>query len=67
MPLTTGVIDAATPYKLFQRAGYTGPVVCEPLHPTMELYQTYTKERCVREFAEAYARLEKQGSGKTAF
>ena len=67
MPMTTGVIDAATPYRLFKKSGYDGPVVCEPLHPTMELYQTYTKERCVKEFASAYDRLEKQGTDKIAF
>lgn len=57
MPMTTGVIDAATPYRLFARVGYQGPVVCEPLYPTIDRFQTYPKEACVREFAEAYARL----------
>lgn len=56
MPMTTGVIDAATPYKLFEEKGYDGPCICEPLWPTIDLFRNHDKERCVREIAEAYAR-----------
>ncbi len=59
MPMTTGVIDAATPYMLFEKAGFSGPVICEPLYPTIDLFQSYTKEQCVQEFAKAYERLKK--------
>ncbi len=59
LPMTTGVIDAATPYKLFEKLGYDGPVICEPLSPTTEIFQSYSREDCVREMAEAYARCAK--------
>ena len=56
MPMTTGVIDAASPYKQFEEKGYDGPCICEPLWPTIDLFRNHDKERCVREIAEAYAR-----------
>lgn len=60
MPLTTGVIDAGTPYRLFEQAGYQGPVVCEPLYPAIHQAQDKSAEECVRAFAEAYARLSEE-------
>ena len=59
LPMTTGVIDAATPYKLFEKLGYDGPVICEPLSPTTEIFQRYSREACGKAMAEAYARCAK--------
>lgn len=57
MPMTTGVIDSARVYKLFDKAGYAGPVVCEPLYPTMDIYRTMSMDDVVKDFKEAYERL----------
>jgi sugar phosphate isomerase/epimerase len=59
MPMTTGAIDAATPYKLFERSGYDGPCACEPLWPTIDIFKNYDRDRCVKEMADAYARCAK--------
>lgn len=57
MPMTTGVIDSALPYKLFKKNGYKGPVLCEPLEPSTTRYQSMSAEECVAEFADAYKRV----------
>jgi len=56
MPMTTGVIDAATPYRLFEAKGFDGPCVCEAMWPTIDRFKTLSKEQCVREMAAGYAR-----------
>ena len=57
MPLTTGAIDAALPYTILKRAGFTGPLVCEPFMPTVDRFETMTAEEVIREIAEATDRV----------
>ena len=57
MPMTTGVIDALTPWKLFQKYGYTGPVLCEPIQPEYTRYKDMTPEAVVAEVAASYSRM----------
>ncbi|MCI8510415.1 MAG: hypothetical protein HFE83_00240 [Lachnospiraceae bacterium] len=45
--------------RMRQEAGYEGLVICEPLYPTVALYRPRTREHCVKDFADAYARLKK--------
>ncbi|WP_072524588.1 TIM barrel protein [Clostridium sp. Marseille-P3244] len=58
MPMTTGVIDSVTPWKLFRDYGYDGPVLCEPIKPTYERFAKMSPEEVVSEIAEAYRRME---------
>lgn len=57
MPLTTGVIDAAIPYSILKRAGFTGPLVCEPFMPTVDRFETMPTEDVIREIADATDRV----------
>ncbi len=58
LPLDNGVIDAAAPYALFQKAGYAGPVMCEPMRPLSANEAGRTTEEIVMLVAQAYRRLE---------
>ena len=58
MPMTTGIIDAIKPYKLFISKGYTGPVVIEPMFPTYKRFMHIDAEDVVKEIAACYKRME---------
>ena len=57
LPLTTGVIDAALPCRLFEQAGYDGPVLCEPMHPWLGNPEGRSLEKTVKTVAQSYRRL----------
>ena len=58
MPMTTGVIDSALIYRVFEAAGYQGPVMCEPMRPTTERFAALPPEQSVAEVADAFRRVE---------
>ena len=60
LPLTTGVIDAALPYRLFEKAGYEGPVLIEPMFPWMGNTEGRSLEETVAAIAEAYRHVQEQ-------
>ena len=57
MPMTTGVIDSRKFLDLFAVKGYDGPVVCEPLWPTVDHFKKIGAEAAIRELKEAHLRL----------
>lgn len=57
MPMTTGLIDAAMIYRLFEKNGYAGPVMCEPMRPTTDRLAKLPAERAVAEIAGAFQRV----------
>ena len=58
MPMTTGVIDTARVYRLFQASGYAGPVMCEPMRPSTDRFAAMPAEEAIAEVAEAFRRVE---------
>ena len=58
LPLETGVIDAALPYRLFKANGYRGPVMCEPMQPWSMNADGKSLEAIIQAVAAAYQRLE---------
>lgn len=58
MPMTTGVIDCVHPWKTFVKAGYTGPVLCEPINPIYEDFRRMPGEEVVKIIADGYRRVE---------
>lgn len=64
MQMTTGVIDAVTPYRLFKEKGYTGPVISEPIQPTYQEFSRLSAEEVVRIVAEGYDRMETLIAGR---
>ena len=58
LPLETGVIDAALPYRLFKANGYCGPVMCEPMKPWSLNADSKSLEAIIKAVAQAYQRLE---------
>jgi sugar phosphate isomerase/epimerase len=63
MPMTAGVIDSAMIYSVFKVCGYAGPVMCEPMRPTTDLYATLPAEQSIAMVAEAFRRVEFSISG----
>lgn len=57
LPMTTGVINAKSFIDCFRKAGFYGPVMCEPLWPTIDRFKNQTAEECIQELAAAYARV----------
>ena len=57
MPLSTGIINAALPYRLFSQAGYDGPMFNEPMRPWSENREGRTLEETVAAVAENYEKL----------
>jgi len=64
MPMTTGMIDAVQPYRMFRDGGYDGPVLIEPILPTYERFEKMEAEDVVKEVAEVYGRMERLALGK---
>ena len=64
MPMTTGVIDSVTPYRLFRDRGYQGPVLAEPINPIYEDFRKMPAEEVVRIIAECYGRMEALADGR---
>jgi len=62
LPLETGVINAALPYRLFKENGYTGPVMCEPMRPWSTNPGNKSVEEVVRIVAETYRKLDAAAS-----
>jgi sugar phosphate isomerase/epimerase len=58
LPMTTGVIDSARPYKLLCDNGYVGPVLCEPINPAYRRYAEMEAEDVVIEIAKSYKKME---------
>ena len=58
MPMTTGIVDSLTPYKLFQKCGYSGSVMVEPIYPLYNKFETMRAEDVVIEVAAAYKHME---------
>lgn len=56
--MTTGIVDSLTPYKLFQKCGYSGPVMVEPIYPLYHKFETMRAEDVVIEVAAAYKHME---------
>ena len=57
LPLTSGIIDATLPYRLFERAGYAGPVLCEPLRPWQQNAEGRSLEQTMAQVSAAYERV----------
>lgn len=57
LPMTTGVIDALTPYRLFRMRGYSGPVMCEPIFPLYYELEKMEPEEAVRTMWQAHQRM----------
>ncbi|MEF9973732.1 MAG: TIM barrel protein [Clostridia bacterium] len=58
MPMSTGVIDALTPYQLFKARGYTGPLLCEPILPLYDDFRRMPADEVVRIIADGYDKME---------
>ena len=58
MPMTTGMIDAVKPYRMFREKGYAGPMLLEPIFPTYDRFMKMGAEEVVIEVAQSYARME---------
>lgn len=58
MPLENGVIDAATPYRLFREAGYRGPVMCEPMDLWVNAMRGKPVAEVIGALAAAYERVD---------
>lgn len=58
MPMTTGVIDSLTPYRLFASHGYTGPVICEPMWPLYEEFEAMAPQEVVAAVGNAYRHMQ---------
>jgi sugar phosphate isomerase/epimerase len=59
MPMTTGVIDSVTPWKTFVKFGYEGPVLCEPIRPTYQRFETMSADAVIQEIAAAYDNMKR--------
>ena len=57
MPLSTGIINAALPYRLFSQAGYDGPMFNESMRPWSENREGRTLEETVAAVAGNYEKL----------
>ncbi len=64
MPMTTGIIDAARVYQLFEASGYAGPVMCEPMRPSTDRFASMPAEEAVSEIAEAFEKVEAGAAGE---
>lgn len=49
MPLETGLIDSSPILRLFDKHGYDGPVIMEPMNPTMKRYAEMKLDDAVQE------------------
>ena len=58
MPMTTGIIDTAFIYKLFDKSGYEGPAMLEPMNPTWTRFASMPVEDCIQECKEAFNRVQ---------
>ncbi len=56
MPMTTGIIDAARIYQLFEKNGYKGPVMCEPMVPSTDRFAVQDVEKSMAEVKDAFNR-----------
>ena len=56
MPMTTGIIDAAWIYQLFEKNGYKGPVMCEPMVPSTDRFAVQDVEKSMAEVKDAFNR-----------
>ena len=59
LPMTTGVIDSITPYKMFLEKGYKGPVIIEPMFPIYETFRNSEAEDVVKIIAESYNNMKR--------
>lgn len=59
MPMTTGAIDAARIYQLFEKYGYQGPAMLEPMIPTTDRFAVQDPETSIIQSAEAFRRCER--------
>lgn len=57
LPMTTGVINARKFISYFQKAGFGGPVMCEPLWPTISRFESQATEKSIQELSDAYKRV----------
>lgn len=64
MPMTTGIIDSVTPYRIFKKNGYTGPLLCEPIFPTYERFMRMEAEDVVKEVANSYKMIKELAGEK---
>lgn len=62
LPLTTGVIDAALPWRLFEKVGYQGPVLIEPMFPWMGNKEERSAEETVSAIAQAYRHVQEEAN-----
>ena len=57
LPLSTGVIDAATPFRFFEENGYEGPVLCESLWPFIDEQKKRPTQEAIQIVADVYNKL----------
>lgn len=65
MPMTTGVINSASVLRTFSKAGYEGPVLCEPMDPLYKMFRSMDTEQVVIELEHAYTNLLKKINDET--
>lgn len=59
MPMTTGVINAARIYRLFENHGYEGPAMLEPMIPSTDRFANQDPETSIIEVMDGFRRCEK--------
>ena len=64
LPMTTGVIDSVTPYKMFLEKGYKGPVIIEPMFPIYETFKNSEAEEVVKTIADSYNNIKRLAEEK---
>jgi len=57
MPMTAGLIDAKGICDIFNKRGYDGPVLCEPMNPAYKRFEKMSPEEVVSILAESYHRV----------
>lgn len=66
LPMTTGVIDSLTPYRLFRSHGFDGPVLCEPMSPLYELFEELPPSEVVAIIGRAFAQMDRLAAERPA-
>ena len=63
MPMTTGIIDSARVYRLFEKKGYDGLIMCEPLNTWRKETENFSFEEVIEAVAKGYGHLEEAAAG----
>jgi sugar phosphate isomerase/epimerase len=58
LPMTNAIINSRMIYHLFEEAGYSGPVMCEPMSPNTDRYGKIPAEDSIKEIRAAFDRVQ---------